>query len=230
MTDGLPIAPHTIAGWVPVAKMAGFFLAACTFEDVAAIGAGLMLAAGDISWLAAFSACFLGIWCGDTSLYGIARIGGRGWLERSRWRRFGPKVARSERWFTARGTPILIFSRMIPAARLPTYFAAGFLRVPLPRFLLITGIASFVWTFVVLFLAKTFGERLVHWLNVYQHTGLALIGAALGVFIGLRLLRRMATSFFASRKLRNPSRRLLLNAGGTCDSIGTCPPKTFSRE
>src|SRR5882724_6998632 len=180
MTETLSLSPRANAEWLPFAKAAGFFFATFILEDFAAIGAGLLLASGDISWPAAFAACFLGIWAGDASLYALARFAGRGWFERSSWKKFAPKVARSERWFAKRGTPVLIFSRMVPGARLPTYLAAGFLRVPLPRFLLVTGLASFAWTFVVLFLAQTFGERLVHWLNAYKHAGLLLLAACVG--------------------------------------------------
>lgn len=127
---------------------------------------------------------------GDAGLYALARFAGRGWFERSSLKRFGPKVARSERWFAERGIPILIFSRMVPGTRLPTYLAAGFLRVPLPRFLLVTGVASAIWTIIVLFLAQTFGTRLVHWLNAYKHAGLLLLGIGLVIFLILQALRR----------------------------------------
>jgi membrane protein DedA with SNARE-associated domain len=195
MTETLSLSPQAVAEWVPFAKAAGFFFATFILEDVAAIGAGLLLATGDISWPAAFAACFLGIWFGDAGLYGLARFAGRSWFERSSLRRFGSKVARSERWFAERGAPILIFSRMVPGARLPTYLAAGFLRVPLPRFLLITGAASCAWTFAVLFLARTFGVRLVHWLNAYKHAGVwALTGGVVALAL-LQLLRRALMNF-----------------------------------
>lgn len=60
------------------------FLGTFVLEDLAAIGAGLLLAAGSISWPAAFIACFLGIWSGDTGLYALARCGGRRWFQQSR--------------------------------------------------------------------------------------------------------------------------------------------------
>ena len=105
MTEALPLSPSAIAEWIPFAKAAGFFLATFVLEDVAAVGAGLLLATGGISWPAAFAACFLGIWMGDAGLYGLARYGGRRWFERSSLRRFTTKVAESERWFAERGTP-----------------------------------------------------------------------------------------------------------------------------
>src|SRR5436190_2254798 len=127
MTETIPLFPQVVAEWLPFWKATGFFFATFILEDVAAVGAGLLLASGQISWPAAFLACFLGIWFGDVGLYAIARIGGRRWFERSSFKRFAPRVARSEQWFAKRGTPILIFSRLVPGARLPTYLAAGFL-------------------------------------------------------------------------------------------------------
>ena len=69
MTEALPLSPSAIAEWIPFAKAAGFFLATFVLEDVAAVGAGLLLATGGISWPAAFAACFLGIWMGDAGLW-----------------------------------------------------------------------------------------------------------------------------------------------------------------
>ena len=146
MTDTLPWPIEDIAAWMPAWKATGFFLATFVLEDVAAVGAGLLLATGAISWPVAFASCFLGIWIGDAGLYALARFGGRNWFERSSFKKFSPRVARCEEWFAERGALVLIFSRCVPGARLPTYLASGFLRVPLPRFLAITGAAAMVWT------------------------------------------------------------------------------------
>lgn len=193
MTEALPLSPQVVAEWLPFWKAAGFFFATFILEDVAAIGAGLLLASGQISWLAAFSSCFLGIWLGDVGLYVIARIGGRRWFERSRFKKFAAKVDRSEQWFAKRGTPILIFSRLAPGMRLPTYLAAGFLRVPASRFLLVTGVASFIWTFAILRLTQLFGSRLLDWLNAYKHGGLLMVGVGIALIFFLQLLRRVVS-------------------------------------
>ena len=125
---------HSNLNALPLTYAISLFLGTFVLEDVAALGAGLLLAAGSISWFAALLACFLGIWSGDAGLYAVARCGGRRWFERSRFKRYSSKVDRSENWFAQRGTLILIFSRMLPGARLPTYLAAGFLRLPLKKF------------------------------------------------------------------------------------------------
>jgi membrane protein DedA with SNARE-associated domain len=205
MTQAFPLAPSMAGEWLPFAKAASFFLGTFVLEDVAAVGAGLLLAAGGISWPAAFAACFLGIWMGDAGLYAFARYGGRGWFERSSLSRFAAKVAESELWFAKRGTSILIFSRVVPGARLPAYLAAGFLRLPLPRFLFVTGAASFGWTLAVLWLAQALGAPLAHWLNEYRHGGLMLLAGALTLFLVLQFTRRTARNL----KLRQLATNLL---------------------
>ncbi len=175
------------------------FFGTFVLEDLAAIGAGLLLAAGSISWPAAFIACFLGIWSGDAGLYALARCGGRRWFERSRFQRYSARVTQSETWFAKRGTSILIFSRMLPGARLPTYLAAGFLRIPWKPFLLVTGSASFLWTLLVLWLSHSLGARLTVWFSFYKKTGLTLLAAGLLAFLFLKFARgpakRVATLF-----------------------------------
>jgi membrane protein DedA with SNARE-associated domain len=195
MTDTLPWPAQQIAEWMPLWQGMGFFLATFVLEDLAAIGAGLLLAAGAISWPVALASCFLGIWSGDTGLYALARFGGRTWFERSRLRRFSKQVADSERWFAERGSLILIFSRCIPGARLPTYLASGFLRLPLQRFLLVTGTASLIWTLLVLWLVQIAGTRLVDLFGAYRHGSYLLFATGLGLVITLQLLRRAFRNF-----------------------------------
>src|SRR5256885_17197090 len=102
MPDPLLFPPPAVGEWIPFAKAAGFFLATFVLEDVAAVGAGLLLATGGISWPAAFAACFFGIWMGDAGLYALARYAGRGWVERSSFRRFPAQVGGGQRWFAKR--------------------------------------------------------------------------------------------------------------------------------
>ena len=201
------MVPSVFGEWLPFAKPAGFFLATFILEDVAAVGAGLLLASGGISWPEAFLACFLGIWIGDAGLYALARYAGRGWFERSSLRRFSGRVAKSERWFIERGTPILIFSRLVPGARLPTYLAAGFLRIAISRFLIITGAASFLWTLIILLLAQTFGANITLWFGAFKHAGLLLMASGVILIAILQTLGKSLTDFNL-RRLVNKCARL----------------------
>jgi membrane protein DedA with SNARE-associated domain len=194
MTETFPWPIQDIAEWMPLSKAAGFFLATFVLEDLAAVGAGLLLAAGAISWPVAFASCFLGIWLGDGGLYALARFGGRKWFEQSSLKRFASKVSHCEEWFAECGVYVLIFSRCVPGARLPTYLAAGFLRLPLLKFLTVTGTAAFVWTYFILRLAETLGAQLVHWLNAYKHGSLIFLGVGAALFFLFQLLRRTAST------------------------------------
>jgi len=190
MIETLPMSSGPVAEWLPWWKAAGFFCATFVLEDAAAIGAGLLLAVGQISWPLAFIACFLGIWLGDVGLYVLARFAGRNWFENSPLKKNSAKVIRSEHWFRERGTLILIFSRAVPGARLPTYLAAGFLRVPMVRFLFITGAAAFVWTFAILFLTQTFGTQIFRWMGRYKSGSLWLVGLGILLLVAFQILRR----------------------------------------
>src|SRR5258706_2636193 len=93
MTEAFPWPVQNVAEWMALWKITGMFLATFVLEDAAAVGAGLLLAAGAISWPAALLSCFFGIWLGDAGLYALARFGGRKWFERSSLRKFSAKVA-----------------------------------------------------------------------------------------------------------------------------------------
>ncbi len=195
MSISLLASVATIHGFEPWRSLS-LFLGTFILEDVAAIGAGLLLAAGLISWPAALAACFIGIWSGDAGLYALARCGGRRWFERSRFQHLSAKVTRSEAWFAKRGTSLLVFSRMIPGARLPTYLAAGFLRLPLGRFLIVTGAATFFWTIFVLIVSRVIGSRVLNWFTTFKNTSWILLGCLLSGWALVWLSRRIFTAHF----------------------------------
>jgi membrane protein DedA with SNARE-associated domain len=184
---------------MPVWQAAAFFLATFILEDVATIGAGLLLALGAVAWPTAFWPCFLGVWMGDVGLYALARRGGRTWFDRSRFSRFRGRVRESETWFSKRGTVILVFSRMLPGARLPTYLAAGFLRVPLNRFLLVTGLASLGWTIAVLIVSHSVGTKVLAWYGILRHGAWILLAILVTVWCALHFGGRL---FSAERRQR----------------------------
>jgi membrane protein DedA with SNARE-associated domain len=165
------------------------FLATFVLEDAALVGAGLLVATGQLGWPAALAAAFLGIWAGDIGLYGFARVAGRNFFERLSLRRFFPGLEQSERWFAAHGNAILVSSRIIPGARLPTYLAAGFLHLPFNQFLTVTGLAALVWTLAILALTQWVGAALLVWLEAF-HQGAWLWLALPAVFALLYGLKK----------------------------------------
>ena len=187
MTDLAGIWPDGIESWPEVWRAGMVFLGTFILEDVATIGAGFLASAGYLGWPVAFLTAFLGVWLGDLGLYALARGAGRRWFERRAWfQRHGVRIAESERWFARQGTSILILSRCVPGARLPTYLAAGFLRVPLARFLAVTGGASFIWTAAVLWSTHVLGGPILRWLGIFRQGALAV---GIGTVMVLLLLR-----------------------------------------
>src|SRR6266700_4028238 len=170
----LPLGFHD---WVPVAQAVTLGLLTFVQEDVPTVSAALLAAAGNLTWKAGFIGCFLGIWIGDALLYLLARSVGRPLLQRSWAKRFfnPAAVARSERWFAEKGTWLLLSSRFVPGTRLPTYLAAGFLRLSFARFLAVTGTAVAVWTIGIFVLANKVGPEVLSWLKRWSSGGWSVL-------------------------------------------------------
>jgi len=117
-------------------------------EDVAVLGAALLVVNSMVSLPWAAGSSFAGIWLGDLGLYVLALHYGRPILDKSWFKRLlGKKIdlRRSETWFQNHGTMAIVLSRAVPGTRLPTYLAAGLLKVPAIRFSAITAAACVVW-------------------------------------------------------------------------------------
>ena len=117
-------------------------------EDVAVIGAALLVVNSMVSLPWAAAASFSAIWLGDVGLYALAFFYGRSLLEKPWFKRLFGKRLRldpTEAWFKKHGIVALLLSRAIPPARLPTYVVSGLLRVPVARFVSITAATCAAW-------------------------------------------------------------------------------------
>jgi membrane protein DedA with SNARE-associated domain len=186
--------PLGFQDWLPVAQAATLGLLTFVQEDVPTVGAALLAASGNLAWQAGFPGVFLGIWMGDALLYLLARGIGRPLLQRPWAKRFfdPADVARSEQWFAEKGTWLLLSSRFVPGTRLPTYLAAGFLRLPFGRFLLVTGSAVAVWTVSIFLLAQAIGPDLLNWLMRWNSGGRATLLLVIALVVAIRLCSTLA--------------------------------------
>jgi membrane protein DedA with SNARE-associated domain len=187
----LPLGFHD---WLPFAQAATLGLLTFVQEDVPTVSAALLAAAGTLSWHVGFLGVFLGIWIGDALLYLLARGVGRPLLQRSWAKRFfnPAAVAQTEQWFAEKGTWLLLSSRFVPGTRLPTFLAAGFLRLPFGRFLFVTGAAVAVWTVGIFLLAKTFGADLLNWLLRWNSSGWTVLVLVVALVVAIRLCAKLA--------------------------------------
>jgi membrane protein DedA with SNARE-associated domain len=145
--------------WSPALHGVALALSTLVQEDAPTISAALLSSAGKLDWRIGFLACFTGIWMGDALLYLLARGFGRPLLARPLVARFvkSDSIQKGERWFEQRGSWALVFSRFVPGLRLPTYVAAGLLRVPLTQFLSVTAAAVLAWTTALFLAAHSLG-------------------------------------------------------------------------
>lgn len=199
--EGSIALPFGFHEWLPGVQAATLGLLTFVQEDVPTVSAALLAAAGNLPWHAAFLGVFLGIWVGDALLYLLARGVGRPLLQRSWAKRFfdPAAVGRSEQWFAQRGTWLLLSSRFIPGTRLPTYLAAGFLRLPFGRFLLLTGTAVAAWTVGIFLLARMLGPDLLRWLQRWNTGGWAVLVLPIALIIAIRLSGKLARRDFLNR-------------------------------
>lgn len=184
--------PLGFTEWNPTLQCVTLALMTFVQEDIPTLAGSLLAARGAMSWLPAFAGCFLGIWMGDALLYALARGIGRPLLERAWFRRWinAEAVARSESWFAQRGIWLLVTSRLVPGTRLPTYLAAGFLRLPFGRFLLVTGLAVASWTAGIFLLAHWIGRRLAGWMTGWTSNGLSVVAVAVVLLVCWRIIPR----------------------------------------
>jgi len=158
-----PFDPSGIPPFAGVALlMALLLLAAATLvsEDLACIGAGLLVAQGRLDLVAASGACFAGIFIGDMLLYLAGRAIGARALERAplRWFVSRGAVERARAEFRRRGLVLIFLTRFMPGLRLPTYFACGMLKTGFLRFAGYFVLAGVVWTPILVWAASQAGE------------------------------------------------------------------------
>jgi membrane protein DedA with SNARE-associated domain len=175
-------------------------------EDLTCIGTGLLIARGFIGFFPGVAACLIGIFVGDILLYLAGRWLASGTLHRApvKWFISEKDIERSYHWFQAKGPMIIIASRFIPGSRLPTYFSAGAIGASFWMFIFYFGVASIIWTPILVGLAVLVGQEMMGYFSVYQDY-------ALWVLIGF------FTAFFLLFKLVIPSftykgRRLLVGS------------------
>ena len=188
-----PFDPSTlppIAGFAFVLTLLLIVAATFVSEDLTCIGTGLLIARGTLPWTAGVGACLVGLVVGDLLLY----AGGR-WIGRPvtrvaplRWMIRPEELERACRWFTERSAALLIGGRFVPGTRLPTYVAAGVVRMPLIPFSLWIVVAAALWTPLLVGGTALFGAVAAEQIGAFQHRALPwLIATALGVLIALRV-------------------------------------------
>tara|TARA_R110002096_G_scaffold4501_25_gene21221 strand:+ start:22463 stop:24235 length:1773 start_codon:yes stop_codon:yes gene_type:complete len=166
-------------------------LATLTSEDLTCVTAGVLASEGTITFAAAVFWCWIGILGGDIGLYLIGRFLGEraGKLKILRLVLSPKRLKRGEHLFNEHGGWVLFTSRFLPGTRVPAYVAAGVVRYSLWKFSLFLALAGGLWTPVIVWLAKEWGEAVQEWMSGYEkYIWPALIGAIIVAWLAIEFI------------------------------------------
>ena len=126
----------------------------------------------------------LGAWLGYDRLHALA---GKRWFFLTSQK----DLDRGQRIFGRHGGKVVLLGRCVPVIRSLVSIPAGIVRMPLPRFLLLTAVGSGVWNALFIGLGWYLGDhwdRVQTWLGpvTYVVLGLALVGL---VWLAVRKVR-----------------------------------------
>ena len=123
--------------------------------------AGYLAAKGEMSFPLVIACGVLGSIMGALANYGLAH-----WLGRAFVRKLGRFVLvsqrsldRSERFFAQHGEISTFLARMLPVVRHLISLPAGLARMPIPRFVLFTGLGSAVWCTILTTIGWLIGKQ-----------------------------------------------------------------------
>lgn len=115
-------------------------------SETAAIAAGVVAGAGDLSIALVIAAAATGAFVGDNGSYAVGRTAGqRATRPLFRGERGRARRRWAERTLDERGGYIIVAARFIPGGRTAATLSAGVTRMPWTRFVRFAGIAAVLW-------------------------------------------------------------------------------------
>jgi len=123
--------------------------------------AGYLAAKGEMSFALVVACGVLGSILGALANYGLAL-----WLGRAFVRKLGRyffvserSLDRSERFFADHGEISTFLARLLPVVRHLISLPAGLARMPLPRFVLFTGLGAAIWCTILTWIGLFIGKK-----------------------------------------------------------------------
>ena len=174
-------------------------------EEVPIVAAGVFSASHDgappfLNVYVAYACCLVGALLGDMLVYGIGRFLGMSFLrEHPRFAHLlhEEREKQMEVLIQRHGLKVFFVARFMVGIRAPLYLAAGILRVPFRRFLVVDALCASVVVSLVFVLSFLYGHAVKEWLRRSQWTVTiivvaAVLIAALIYFVRKRLMAATA--------------------------------------
>ncbi len=182
----------------------------CTFvaEDPTCLAAGLLVAQGLVDFVPAMLACLIGIFIGDLSLYMIGRFLGRPILRKPplKWFVSEQQIDEMSERFSKnpKGLALIVSSRFIPGSRVPTFIAAGIMRLNWHKLIFLFFLAAALWTPPLILIAEKVGAGVIEQFKEWHH-------AAAWIVIGVIVVLYLATHYiFPAFTWRGRRRHVML--------------------
>jgi membrane protein DedA with SNARE-associated domain len=153
-------------------------------EEVAIIAAGVTAGRGTLNPWLALASCVVGAIVGDSAMYWIGRLFGKGILEHHP---FWAKVFNAKReqqiegLLKKHGAKMLLLVRFLPGLRSPVYFAAGVLRANYLRFLITDTICAVFVVSLFFGLTYYYGSQILA--QIHDVEVLIVIGVVIALVI-----------------------------------------------
>src|SRR3990167_7961234 len=162
----------------------GIIIGTFILEDATTLLVGVLAADGFIGIPLSLVSLYLGNTLGDFWLYGMGYLAAD-----HKWAKWFVNHERYEpirSWLEERFEGAVFTSRFVPGMRLPTYAAAGFLKLPFRRFVGPVVIGTLIWTSLFFAGAYLFGHLTEEWLGAW---GWALAVAIILAWLGFNQWR-----------------------------------------
>jgi membrane protein DedA with SNARE-associated domain len=165
--------------------------------------AGFLTGQNRFSFPLVLVATTLGSLLGALLLYGIGMAAGERGVRRL-FERYGhlalltpDDLSRSEKWFDRHGPVAVFIGRLVPVVRSLVSIPAGYRRMPLSQFLLLSGFGSALWNGALVSLGWALGEN---WREVEDYVGwLQYLVIAAVVFLVARFVWQRRGRVLGSR-------------------------------
>ncbi len=145
-------------------------------EEFPLFAAGYLAQQGVVSLRTSIIGCFAAIVAGDCMLFAIGyRLGNRIFELPPFQKLLTPeRMKRVNDRFRRYGSRVVFVGRFMAGVRATVFLAAGTLRMPFRRFIILDGMAAAISVPILIWIAYTFGDEIDQALKMIRKTGLTL--------------------------------------------------------
>jgi len=149
---------------------------------------GLTIISGVLgSLIGAVALYYIGVWAGNLAFKNFLDRYGRFFMTTSK------DLEAAEKWFGKHEEKSVLICRMIPIVRSVISIPAGFIRMPIKKFMVFTTIGTIAWTTLLTIVGAVLGENWERIGPVMKQFEFVIIGAVM-LLVGYYVFRKLKTS------------------------------------